>query len=323
MCNIRYYTGHLGKEYEKDFVIKTAQFLKEVVPPNIREISRQYYNYKGDIYVKMLSWVETFGPDVIYQSVQSNYSCDIIISTKKDWISIWQDSDYLMTLNPFEYIGIAAENYSEYLADGLVPGESVVIVPAFMAHWLLKYEKRNQLLQDVAMIADIGFTVTTLGTYALGKNVIVYGGKYASGAIVDLVLQVGLEALKGNTFEEGLNNVDYGQVFYSGVESLIPGWKTQAIISCLRGATIVPLTGGSFDIFKVAKSCFNNIFWNIVSHQAIKTGSSISKKLKQTVVSSPSNFVKNLKNIGFDRDMVEWIGAHTGVELTDFINENY
>lgn len=38
---------------------------------------------------------------------------------------------------------------------------------------------------------------------------------------------------------------------------------------------------------------------------------------------NPRNVVKNLKAIGFDRDMVEWIGAHTGEELTDYILEFY
>ena len=192
------------------------------MPPDISLISRQFFNYNGDVYVKMLSWDETLGPDVIFQSDQSNYTCDIIVNTKTDWISIWHDDEYLMTLDPFEYIGIAAENYSEYLAEGLVPGESVVIVPAFMLHWLLKYKERNQVLQDVTMLANIGFTLGTLGSYAAGKSVIIYGGKFATGAIVDMTLQVFFDALVGNTFEEALNNINYSQVFYSGTESLLP-----------------------------------------------------------------------------------------------------
>ncbi len=35
------------------------------------------------------------------------------------------------------------------------------------------------------------------------------------------------------------------------------------------------------------------------------------------------NVVKTLKKFGFDRDMVEWIGVHTGVELTDYIQDEF
>lgn len=323
-CNIRYYTGHLNSENEKTYVIKIAQFLKEVIPPDIQKLKMQNFNYMGGVYEKILEWEETLGPDIIFQSDQSNYTCDIIVNTKTDWISILQDDEYLMTLDPFEYVGITASKGMEHgLPTGFVAEESIAIIPGFLLHWLLHYEEREQVLNDVATLADMGFTLVTLGTYAAGKNLIVYGGKYATGALVDMVLQVGIEALKGNSFEEGLDNIDYGQVFYSGVESLMPGWKTQAIIGCLRGATVAPLAEGSFDLSSVAESCFENIFWNIVSHGAIQSGSAISKKLQKAVESEPGNVVKNLKGIGFDKDMIEWIAAHTGVELTDFIEDNF
>jgi hypothetical protein len=73
----------------------------------------------------------------------------------------------------------------------------------------------------------------------------------------------------------------------------------------------------------ICESCFEGIFWNIVSHGAIKSGSSISLKLANAVKTNPKNIVKNLKKIGFDRDMVEWIGAHTGVELTNYIQDEF
>jgi hypothetical protein len=323
ICNMRYFTGHLSGDNEKDFIIKISQFLKEVVPPDLDEIERQYFNYEGDIYVKILSWEETLGPDIIFQSEESSYTCEIYIKTKNDWISIFQDDDYLMTLDPFEYVGLAAENALPYLPDGFIVGETVVIMPAFMLHWLLQFEERQQVLDDVATLADMGFTIVTFGTYAAGKNIIVYGGKYATGAIVDMVLQIGVEALMGNSFDEALNNIDYGQIFYSGVESLLPGWRLQVGINCLREATIGSLNSGEFDIGDIAYTCFENLFFNAVSHGLIKKGSVISNKLENALQIAPDNVVKNLKTIGFDRDMVEWIASHTGVEITEFIVKYY
>jgi len=323
ICNMRYFIRHLSGDNKKDFIIKIAQFLKEVVPPDLNEIEMQYFNYQGEIYIKTLSWEETLGPDVIFQSDESPYSCEIIIKTKTDWISIFQYDDYLMTLDPFEYVGLAAENASPYLPDGFIAGETVVIMPAFMLHWLLQFEERQQVLDDVATLADMGFTIATLGSYAVGKKIIVYGGKFATGAIVDMTIQVVLEALKGESFEEALNNVDYGKVFYSGAESLVPGWQAQIRIGCLREATIGSINRGEFDLKTIVSKCGTNAFWNMVSHGLLKKGSSLSQKLEDILRTAPGNVVKNLKSIGFDRDMVEWIGAHAGVDITMYIDQYY
>ncbi|ALO13909.1 hypothetical protein L21SP5_00229 [Salinivirga cyanobacteriivorans] len=322
-CTIPEYIESFDEDHQKEFILKIAQIQKDVLPPDINSIMIPEFNYNGETYVKLLEWEETLGPDIIFQSEKIFSTCKIKIKSTNDWVSIFQEEHLLMTLDQFEYVGIMATKFSVLLPSSLNVNEDVAVVPAYLLHWLLQKEERAQIIDDVTTLADLGFSIVTLGTYAAGKNAIVYGSKFATGIIVDMTLQVGIEALKGNTFEEGLNDVDYGQVVYSGAESLLSGWKLQVGVGCFRQATIVALQDNEFNIANIAQTCGINLLMNVVSKGLLKNNSYISIKLKNALLASPDNMVKNMKAIGFDQDMVEWIGSHTGVELTEYILNYY
>jgi len=88
-------------------------------------------------------------------------------------------------------------------------------------------------------------------------------------------------------------------------------------------ASVESLIEQNFSIVDIGLSCFNTMFWNIISNKAFKNGSFLSNHLKIIVHAAPRNVVKNLQKIGFTKDMVEWIAAHTGENLTNFILEFY
>jgi hypothetical protein len=49
-------------------------------------------------------------------------------------LAVLQEEQYLMSLEPFEYVGIMADDAATYLPGMVKPDETVVMIPAFMFH---------------------------------------------------------------------------------------------------------------------------------------------------------------------------------------------
>lgn len=223
----------------------------------------------------------------------------------------WKKTHYIIYKDMFPDLG----NVPELAIIDDITERTEIISEEEYQEWI------DQQWKKLGFTTDILFTITTGGSYAFGKTALQVGTKVTVGMVVDVVLQAGIQSLAAESFEDAIKNIDYGQVAYSGVEALIPGWQTQALLSCIREASVESMQRAEFDFQKVSANCLRSILFNILSHRTLKSDSRYFRAMQEAIEKSPGNVAKNLYKLGLDKDAIEWIAAHTGAELSKLIIE--
>lgn len=312
---------HLYGENRITFMTKLAQIYKEVSPPDYSEVLREYEYFQTDgsvkKYSRMFEWKETLGADVIFTSTVSSYSCNYTINTSNDWLLVFSVKEYLMTLDPFDYVEISAENYNGQLPDK-VTGQSIVIIPAFMLHYILQKEETAQLLESISMYADLGLTVATLGSYTAGKTVLMLGRQVAIATVLDFTIQAGIKTLGKIPFIQAVYEINPRDALWTGVSTLIDHPKMSVALSCFRNNLNIIL--GSSDktlderIIEWAGDCIGDILLSLFTNKLIGSGSKYHGLLIAVFLEAPEEATLKLLRMGFDPAYI--------LSLTEVITNN-
>ena len=301
--------AHLDGENRTNFILKTAKYLKNVLPPDLNEINRQYFNFKGDIYTKVFDWEETMGADVMYTSDNMVRTGEFKISTQKDILSIFQDKEYLMKLGGFEYVSLSAEDAQEYLPSGYSSEESVVLMPAFLFHYVVNEKHFEQILQDFSTLADVGISVATLGSYTAGKTAVKIATKSVKGALIDFGIQAFIHTLDGTSWEDAVEEVDYGNVAWATATTHINQTKANYVLNCIRQATqgTLEFEGENFGnaLLKGGKDCILDAFLSYLSKGAVNMTDNISLLIIKKLKISPKYVTKQLLQIGIQKETIQ------------------
>jgi hypothetical protein len=299
---------HLDGENRTNFILKTAKYLKNVLPPDLNEINRQFFNFKGNIYTKIFDWEETMGADVMFTSDNIKRTGEFKISSKKDILSIFQDKEYLMKLEAFEYVSLSAEDAQEYLPSDYSSEESVVLMPAFLFHYVVNEKHFEQILQDFSTLADVGISVATLGSYTAGKTAIKVATKSAKGALIDFGIQAFINTLDGTTWEDAVEEVDYGNVAWSAAAIHLNNVKMNTIFSCIRGSIDGSLQYSNDGIIDALKQggidCFENAIITLISTGVLNKSHDLYPLIIKKLNTSPAIVTKRLLNYGIDKNVI-------------------
>jgi TANFOR domain-containing protein len=325
------FVAHLDGENLKKFVIDVAKYTNEVLPPNMHEITQDRFNSMGAIYSHLFDWKETLGPDVIFESDNAVLSGDFVITTKNDWMAIFQDAQYLMRIEPFEYIGIMADDAIAYLPELVKPKETIVMMPAFLFHWLLTQKEREQTMKDFSTMLDLGISVVTFGSYAAGKAITKVSIKSAEGMIVDFGIQAFINLLDGSSIQDAVNQVDYSNVFWSGASVNIDNSRVSMALGCVRAA-YKGITSSSNTSMKQALiagggKCFEDLFLSMVSKGIVKVGDEIGEKyfilLREKIEVSPEFITKRLLKYGLNKYFILSLSDNSKInyQINKAINE--
>ncbi len=303
------FIAHLDGGNLKKFIIAVAKYTNEVMPPNLFEITQDRFNSFGVIYSHLFDWQETLGPDIIFESDNAVMSGDFVISTKKDWLAIFQDAQYLMRIKPFEYVGLMANDASSYLPEFVKPKETVVMIPAFLFHWLLTQKEREQTMEDFSTMLDLGLSVVTLGSYTTGKVITKVCAKTAEGMLIDFGIQAFLNTLDGTTIQNAVNQVDYKNVFWAGASANIDNTKMSLVLSCLRNASRGMLNTDNSSvkaaIINGGWECSYDLFLTLVTKGVVKAGNKYFTIILKKIEVSPEFVTKRLLKYGLNKAFVQ------------------
>jgi hypothetical protein len=300
---------HLDGDNLQEFVFKVAKYYSNVEEPNLYEIQRQYFNFKGQIYTKVFDWNETVGPNIIFESDNLVSTSEFKISTKYDFLSIFQDEEYLMKLGAFEYVSLSAEDALPYLPSDYVVGESVMLMPAFLFHYILGEKEFDQVLKDITTLADVGITVATMGTYAAGKTAVIIARRSAQGAIIDFGIQALFLTLDGTTWEEALNQVDYSNVAWAAASIHISQTKMTYALNCIRQAyrgALKPDNESLKDVMiQAGASCLLDISLTYISSGLVSNTDKYSKIILKKLTINPAFVTKRLLKYGVSETAIQ------------------
>jgi NADPH:quinone reductase-like Zn-dependent oxidoreductase len=300
---------HLDGENRTNFILKTAKYLKNVLPPDLNEINRQYFNFKGDIYTKVFDWEETMGADVMFTSDNMVSTGEFKIGSKKDILSIFQDKEYLMKLGAFEYVSLSAEDAQEYLPPGYSSEESVVLMPAFLFHYVVNEKHFEQILKDFSTLADVGISIATLGSYTAGKTAVKVATKSAKGALIDFGIQAFINTLDGTSWKDAVEEVDYGNVAWAAAFIHIDENKAMYAFNCIRqgmqGALYFDNESLKEAILKGGEDCLYDAFLSLISSGMMNLTDNTSKMILKKLNSSPAFVTKRLLDFGVEKEVIE------------------
>ena len=115
-----------------------------------------------------------------------------------------------------------------------------------------------------------------------------------------------------------ISNVDYFQVAYNGVETIIGGLVSQSALACIRENAVVQLREQK-ELNKLLLNCGSNIIINFIFSDSFNFNSKYYQIIKSVAEKNPSGVTKNLIHLGFDKSMIEWLSAKIMVDLTNSI----
>ena len=301
--------NHLDGNNLQEFVFKSAKYYSNVEQPNLNEIQRQYFNFKGQIYTKVFDWNETIGPNIIFESDNLINTSEFKISTKYDFLSIFQDDEYLMKIGAFEYVSLSTEDALPYLPSDYVVGESVMLIPAFLFHYILGEKEFDQVLKDITTLADIGITVATMGTYAAGKTAVVIASKSVQGAIIDFGIQAFFLMLDGKTWNEAVADVDYANVAWAAASIHISQSKMTYALNCIRNGYRGALSAESKDLrgalMAAGKDCLSDFIITYISSKSVSKTNKYTKIILNKLTTKPAFVTKRLLKYGFSSSIIE------------------
>jgi hypothetical protein len=300
---------HLDGDNKKIFILKIAKYLKNVLPPDLNEINREYFNFNGRIYTKVFDWKETMGADVMFTSDNVVTTGEFRISTKKDILSIFQEKEYLMKLDAFEYVSLSAGDAGDYLPAGYSSDKSVILMPAFLFHYVVNEKHFEQVLKDFSTLADIGITVATLGSYTAGKTAVNVATKSVQGALIDFGIQAFINTLDGTSWEDAVAEVDYGNVMWATATIHIDNSKASYTLNCIRQAAQGALDLSNNNIrealLKGGKDCILDAFLSYFSRGIVNMNDNISSLIIKKLKISPKYVTKQLLKIGIHKETIQ------------------
>lgn len=163
-------------------------------------------------------------------------------------------------------------------------------------------------LSDFAI--DMILSIGTFGVLKVGKSAVQIGTKISVGALIDIILQIGLAKLDGSTTEEAVSNVVWSDAIYSGVETLHKRWVNASLMSALRIAMKeIPYIRNSDDVIAIHVKCGESLIANLLAHRLIGANDRFAKIIRKCLHNNASETINGLWALGCDKDLVEWIVA--------------
>ncbi len=301
--------SHIDGSILKEFVFKVSKYYSNTVTPDLTEIQRKHYNSNGLIYTKIFNWDETKASNKMFVSDNIIGLKEFRVSTKYDLFSILQDKKYLMNLKPFEYVGLSVTNVYSYLPTGFSNGESILIVPAFLFHYIVCDKEFEQKLNDISNLIDIGLTVATLGKYAVGKTAYMIGRKSLQGAIIDFGIQTFFNTLDGTTWENAIKEVDFSNVAWAGASIHISQTKATNVLNCIRQGLKAGLNTENLTLsdvlLKAGEACVVDVAIALLASKTVAKLDNYSKIIIKKLESSPVFVTKRLLKYGVSIEIIQ------------------
>ena len=293
----------LSKSDMREFIFTISNYIYAVYPqPDLLMISNQQFMDRTGTHSKILQLNDGNIKDIYSSTNRPGYFV-INVASK---MGLTEESAYDFLLDPYEYIILEANmDFPEY---ELLEGDRVVI-PAVMAHWILQEYNKDENIDDFIKIVDMGLSIATWGSYAVGKEIAKEGVKVTTSLAVEWALQAAILSLDPNvTYTEAIAEVDFQNVIWSGATAIISDQRHKAGLKCLRGFIKAGVENRDESIEEVLQNaslnCIVDALTYLMSKKVITDSGSLMNVLEKAFKNNTEGVINTLLDMGIDAKII-------------------